>query len=113
MLKTFFLIIGIFAGAGIFYLFYPNMQSKAQLEKVRQLIYREIPIGSEKEEVLRFLTNQKIEHSQYLENEKLIRAILRKTASTFIVSESIELVFYFDRNDRLRDYALNKKLTGP
>ena len=66
-------------------------------------------------QVIKYLDNQKIEHSEYLKSTiegNVIRAIIwvRRRG---VIQEAYSMRFQFDQNDFMITYELNREYTGP
>jgi hypothetical protein len=101
------------------------------VEEVNRLIEKEVPDGASVSQVESFLDAHKIQHSKIFEhslesdfhnNPKLdgkrerirgvVVAMLRNVESNFLVSWSISLNFYFDKQGNLVEYTIMKIGTG-
>ena len=80
---------------------------------VRREILARIPAGSKASEVIRYLDSVRIEHSDYLENERKMRAIIRSASKTLLVRGDIEVNFSFDSNAILDSITVKEVFTGP
>lgn len=77
------------------------------------MIENAVPSGSSVSEVLAFLEQHSIEHSEYLGESKTIRAIVRNTVKTATVSGAIQMIFTFDENRQLIHSEIEEVYTGP
>lgn len=82
-------------------------------KEIETMVQREIPLGSNKSQVIAFLDGRKIEHSGYLETEKAVYAIIRNTSQGAIVKGAIKIEFYFDEQANLKNYTIKEVFTGP
>lgn len=60
-----------------------------------------LPVGSTASEVTTYLDREGIEHSGYVERERIINAILRDVEKSLLVSRSIRVDFHFDNAGKL------------
>lgn len=76
-----------------------------------------IQLQSTPDQVLAYLNDKKIEHSQYEQNSatgNAISAVLRRdSASWALIKTDYKIVFHFDRNNRLTSSEIYEKYTGP
>ena len=106
-------------------------KSRVTADQFKQLVDREIPIGSTKPQVLAFLKDHQIQHSDYSQHPEresdfkdsrldskralvkgYIKGIVRDVVSNKRFTEwSIELFFYFDENGILVDYHVKESGT--
>jgi hypothetical protein len=76
-------------------------------------IDNELPVGSDKLEVIRFLDERRFEHSEYVERERAIYAIVRNVGGNSLIRESVQFIFAFDDNGKLESYRVKDVFTGP
>jgi hypothetical protein len=83
-------------------------------------IRQKVPIGSTRENVIAFLDARNIAHTYYGsesdKNYKFYRcevALVRDTASHWVITSSIQIVFRFDNDMRLASFELQEINTGP
>jgi hypothetical protein len=107
---------------------------QAKIAEYNQLVQAEIPVGSSVTQVIAFLDARKIVHSQYatglerLEQESALRelafpakheiingyigGIVRDADYAPLTSWSVQMKFYFDRQDRLVTHTVTWVGTG-
>ena len=96
-----------------------------RLPAVQSLVTKNVKIGASPDEILHFLDNQQLEHSQLIRPEAMhigpghdyanlpiIVAIKRRTMQSLFVYESIEIVFVFDERNELKRFDVIPILTG-
>ena len=88
--------------------YYPG-QSPKQFETD---IKAALPSGSNKNKVLAFLSDRRIEHSDYQSKERKIYAIQRNTCRMLFVECSIDMVFTFDEREIMRQLSVKEEFTG-
>jgi hypothetical protein len=81
--------------------------------EVRGMIENSVQFGSHVSGVIAFLDQHSIEHSEYLERYKTVNAIIRNTATTSMVSRSIQMVFIFNESKQLTQLEIEEVYTGP
>lgn len=91
---------------------YVHSREKVNLtnNKVRQMIDRELPRGTARSGVKKFLATQGWPHS---DDESTTVAMIPDTEHSFLIRKDIRLNFFFDANDRLISYDLKALFTGP
>ena len=82
-------------------------------EQLDQMLKNDLPIGIPEEKVDAYLAAKKIEHSAYNENGRKIQAMVKDVKKSFLVSESIHIVFTFDGDGKLTGFTTQKIFTGP
>lgn len=106
-------IVGVFVGAC------RSVQPSA--DEIRKQIVAELPVGSNKTQVVAFLDSRKATHSDiqdFFELDQEGRRIKTRilTASiprnTFWTKSQVLMVFYFDGSDRLTKYDVKNVNTG-
>jgi hypothetical protein len=87
------------------------------LSEFRRVTETQLPIGSSKDDVLRFLDGRpfgrKVEHSGYDPRDHSIEAIMRRTRPGLLTYASIQAEFQFDAEGRLREIVAREVFTGP
>jgi hypothetical protein len=87
--------------------------SLATTEDLERAIHREIPAGSSKSDVVRFLTAHHIEYSaDDQDGVPTILGVVRDVKGS-IVKESIQVKFTFSSQGKLEGYKVKQVLTGP
>lgn len=82
-------------------------------EDLERAIHREIPVGSSKSDVVRFLTTNNIEYSADKEDGvPMILGIVRDVKGG-MVKESIQMKFTFSSQGKLASYKVSQVFTGP
>jgi hypothetical protein len=80
---------------------------------LRQQIRQEIPIGSDKTQVIAFLRRNDIEDFFYHEKTRTLYAKIRHVAAWRLAFETqIRLQFYFDENEKLIAYKAEQAVVG-
>jgi hypothetical protein len=97
---------------------------RIRLGTVQSLVSQNLKKGESPRQVISFLDEQHLEHSNLIKhesmilgghdyrNENLIVAIKRKTWVSMLQSESIQLVFVFDDDDQLVRFDVFPRYTG-
>ena len=83
---------------------------------VERDLAKAVPLHSTPAQVLDYLREQKIEHSQYLRDAvqgNSIQAIIRDTSKWNIVKADCGIVFRFDNHDQLVAFDVRGRYTGP
>ena len=83
---------------------------------VERDLAKAVPLRSTPVQVLDYLREQKIEHSQYLRDAvqgNSIQAIIRDTSKWNIVKTDCGIVFRFSDHDRLVAIDVRERYTGP
>jgi hypothetical protein len=88
--------------------YYPGQTPKDVAASVRAAL----PKGSDKNKVLAFLDEKRIEHSDYLPKERRIYAIERNTCRAPFVECSIDMTFSFDEVGVLQEATVKEGFTG-
>jgi hypothetical protein len=78
-----------------------------------EAISKELPVGSDMQDVIRFLDTRRLEHSGYVEREGAIYAIARDVSGDSLIRESVQFIFAFDNNGKLEAYRVKDVFTGP
>ncbi len=108
---------------------------RAKIAEYNQIVEAEIPVGSSVSQVMAFLNARNIVHSEYatglerLERESAFRelefpdkheitngyvgSIIRDVDYEPLISWSVQMKFYFDRQDRLVTHTVDWVGTGP
>lgn len=82
------------------------------IDKMRSIVDKEIPLGTQRTDVERFLSQRRIEYS-YVERENRIYAIVRDTCRGILIECSIDMVFGFDGQRVLISSSVKEGFTGP
>jgi hypothetical protein len=83
---------------------------------VEQRLETAIPLQSSPGQVLNYLEDQRIEHSQYQRDAlsgNSIKAAIRGKSKWEIVRTDYGIDFWFDKHDRLSSIDVRPKYTGP
>lgn len=72
-----------------------------------------LPFGASQKEVIDFLDNNHIEHSEYERDQRIISAIVRNTCWNLILECSIDMTFTFNDDGQLINSKVTEGLTGP
>ena len=119
-------VIGVFSALVIGVVYFASLGIRTtRIEDLRSLTEQNVPLGATPEMVYRFLDAQHLEHSELMRqemmhisghdyaNKSIVLAIKRRTHSTLLVREDIQLVFVFDDNKKLKAIDLVPIYTGP
>jgi hypothetical protein len=82
-------------------------------QKAETMIRQNIPIGSDKAQVIQFLNKKGIENSGYLRKSATVYAIIRDTSGGPLIKGSVTMQFMFDGHGRLSHYQVEEVFTGP
>jgi len=76
-----------------------------------------VQLQSTPDQVLHYLSDKKIEHSQYQRDTakgNAISAVLRHDSTSWaLIKTDYKIVFHFDNNNRLASSEIYEKYTGP
>ena len=91
---------------------YVNRQEKVNLtdDQVRQMIDGELPRGTQRSVVRKFLAGKGWPHG---DEGSTTLAMIRDAEHNFLIRKDIQVRFHFDADDRLISYELKAFLTGP
>jgi hypothetical protein len=91
---------------------YVNSQQKVNLtdDQLRQMIDRELPRGTNRSAVRKFLAGKGWPHG---DEGSTTLAMIRDAEHNLLIREDIQVHFHFDAKDRLDSYDLKHILTGP
>ena len=81
-------------------------------QRAESLIREQLPKGTEKAAVIRFLDTHKADYSTGADPLTL-QAMIRDTGRSGVVSKSLQVLFTFDSKDKLQDFSVTEKYTGP
>jgi hypothetical protein len=90
--------------------------SQTDQKAIERRLAAAVPLQRTASQVLDFLTDEKIEHSDYLRDAiegNSIRAIIRDQSRWRPVKTNYSIVFRFDSRDRLTGYDVRPVYTGP
>jgi hypothetical protein len=90
--------------------------AKPDAKAVERDIAKAVRLQSNPMQVLDYLSEQKIEHSQYLRDAaqgNTIQAVVRDRSKWDIVKTDCGIVFRFDNHDRLVAFDVREQYTGP
>jgi hypothetical protein len=96
----------------------PKNSNDQIISDIKAKITNFLPLGSTYEQVELFLDNGNIEHSTLLGKEPpyLIYAKIKKMPPRlhfYVVRNDIQIIFYFDKEQKLTNYEFKEILTGP
>jgi hypothetical protein len=77
-------------------------------DQLRAEIEKTLPIGSSRALVSEFARTHGLEHSSYLERERMINAIRRGVSKGLFSESSIYVRFYFDEKQALERFTVEK-----
>jgi hypothetical protein len=90
------------------------------VEQVKTDLDQQVPVGSPRKEVAAYLDARKIAHEYYgadiYKNTKYYNcevALLPNTASSWLVTTDIQIVFRFDSASRVLSYGVQEVYKGP
>jgi hypothetical protein len=108
-----YILLGIVAVlTAVWYLPGLRYHPSVTAEQMDAMIRKELPAGTARADVSRFLDAQKIEYS-FVNNENKIYAIIRNTCRGILVECSIDMVFGFNEQGALTSTSVKEGLTGP
>jgi hypothetical protein len=81
-------------------------------EQLRREIDKGLPIGAAPGRVVEFAKKQGMEHSSYLEQERMINALKRGVSKGLFSESSVQVRFYFDEKNKLERYTVEKVSTS-
>lgn len=81
-------------------------------EQLRSEIEKGLPIGTAPGRVVEFAKKQGMEHSNYLERERMINAIKRGVSKGLLSETSVYVRFYFDEKNTLERYTVEQVSTS-
>jgi hypothetical protein len=88
--------------------------------QVEDDIKQHVPVGSPRERVVAYLDGKKIVHEYYgadlykgTTNYNCEVALVRHTASSWLVTTDIQVIFRFDSASKLESYKVQEVHTGP
>jgi hypothetical protein len=94
--------------------------TRTTVAQVKADLDQQLPLGSPREDVAAYLDARKIVHEYYgadiYKNTKYYNcevALLPNTASSWLVTTDIQIVFRFDSASRLLSYELQEVFKGP
>lgn len=84
------------------------------VQQLEHLIQRECPIGSSRSQVVRFMDKYCTHHDGHkYPHDPEIGGIIRDTRrGDLFIEVSIQVLFYFDEQDRLVSYKIREVYTG-
>lgn len=84
------------------------------VEELKQIIQRECPIGSSREQVVRFLDRYCTRHEgdRYPKDSEVGGFIEDTRRGDVFVEVGIQVIFYFDEHDRVVNYTVREVYTG-
>ena len=85
-------------------------QAKLTEQQAKEILNRELPIGTDKSQVKRFLDRNAWDYS---EGDSTLRAIVRDASRSLLIRANIRVQFYFDSQGKLVSYELQDLHTGP
>lgn len=85
--------------------------SKNMSSDFREKIVQELPVGTSKKDIERYLTDNNIEHS-WVEEEKDFRAIVRNVEVNGLITKSLVIIISIDENSKLSSIKSESVSTG-
>lgn len=85
-------------------------QAKLTDKQAKEILDRELPIGTDKSQVKRFLDANAWDYSDV---GSIIQAIVRDSSRNWLIRTNIRVRFYFDTQGKLISYDLQDLQTGP
>jgi hypothetical protein len=87
--------------------------SNSRVEGMKELMKREVPIGSGEEQVLAFLKTQNIQEYGADKENKRIDAMIRNVSRLFFLfPQDLRLTFFLDKEGKVSDYSVEILLTA-
>lgn len=88
----------------------PNLIEK----NLRSQVQQQVPIGSNKENVIAFLRSRNLKEFSYSDKSRTLYAIMRDVArpSLDFVRTDIQIRFLFDEEEKLVSYTIDQVRTG-
>ena len=121
--KTLWIVVVIAAAVArlaIWRLVAPRSATSRRLtvEGIRKQLEKATPVGSSRPAVESYLDSQSIQHSYIDDSEfpnerRVERALIRGTSKSQLVRDDIEIRFQFDEFGRLLNYSVREVFTGP
>jgi hypothetical protein len=108
-------IVGCFAAVLIIFA-YParHWLNSAQInltdQQAREILNRELPIGTDKSRIKRFLDTKAWPYS---DRGFFIQSMIRDASHNFLIRTDIQIQFFFDSNGKFVSYKLQDFHTGP
>jgi hypothetical protein len=81
-------------------------------EELRNEIEKALPIGTSRDRVVEFANKHGLEHSNYLERERMINAIKRGVSKGLLSESSAYVRFYFDDKGTLQRFTVEEVSTS-
>jgi len=81
-------------------------------EELRREIEKGLPLGASSDRVAEFAKKQGMEHSNYLQQERMINATKRGVSKGLLSETSLFVRFYFDEKNTLERYTVEKVSTS-
>jgi hypothetical protein len=85
-------------------------QTKVTEKQAKEILNRELPIGTDKSQVKRFLDRNAWDYSEV---NSTIQAIVGDASRNVLIRTSIRVQFYFDSQGKLVSYDLQDLHSGP
>jgi hypothetical protein len=85
-------------------------QTKITDRQTREILSRELPVGTDKSRVKLFLDGK---HWAYSDRGSIIQASIRDASRGSLIRADIRMQFFFDSQDKLTSYEIKDLLTGP
>ena len=84
------------------------------VKNLRSEIQQALPIGSNKDQVIAFLSSHGLGETSYSERTKTLYKMIRNVSRSFfgIFKTDIQLQFFFDDQDKLTGYTVEKVVTS-
>jgi hypothetical protein len=87
--------------------------SRDTVKNLIQAIDASLPAGTDKSRVLALLDAHSVEHSDYIERERKIYAIVREVEKSALATTSVQFEFIFDERGQLLRYTARDVVTAP
>jgi len=87
-----------------------SQQTKLTDQQAREILNRELPIGTDKSRVKEFLDAKAWTYS---DRGSTIQSMIRDASHNFLIRTDIQIRFFFDSNWKLASYELQDFHTGP
>lgn len=78
--------------------------------QAREILNRELPIGTDKSRVKQFLD---VKAWAYSDKGSSVQSMIRDASHNFLIRTDIQIQFFFDSNGKLVSYELQDFHTGP
>lgn len=102
------ILVALIAFFGLFYRPHTNL-----LERTRTEIARRLPIGSSSDRAIAVLDSLHVVHSDLVTPDRIITANFGESYRLFLVTSSVYLTLYFDKDRRLEQTKVEEIGSGP